>query len=172
VFSGEASDELFAGYDYLKDIGLSDLPAELIDIQGRLHNTAFQRVDRCSAGHGMLAYLPFADPDVVSYARKIPAQYLIKDGNSKWILRYALRGRLPDDVLWRDKSKFWQGSGINDLFARVADASITDRQYDQEKNLPNGSVLGSKEELMYYRIFRERFGEMTTLDWMGRTKGA
>jgi hypothetical protein len=26
--------------------------------------------------------------------------------------------------------------------------------------------------LMYYRIFKEHFGELAQLDWMGRTKGA
>ena len=25
---------------------------------------------------------------------------------------------------------------------------------------------------MYYRIFREHFGDLNNLDWMGRTKGA
>jgi asparagine synthase (glutamine-hydrolysing) len=33
-------------------------------------------------------------------------------------------------------------------------------------------VLNSKEEIMYYRIFREHFGNMEDLSWMGRTKGA
>jgi len=170
VFSGEASDELFAGYDYLKTTETSRLPDELLDIQARLHNTAFQRVDRCSAGHGLIAHLPFAIPEVVQYARRIPPDLLIKDGSSKWILRYALRGKLPDEVLWRDKSKFWQGSGINDLLARMANDSIADIQYEKEKSLPNGWILRSKEELMYYRAFKERFGELRDLNWMGRTK--
>jgi asparagine synthase (glutamine-hydrolysing) len=172
VFSGEAGDELFAGYDYLKTLETSDLPGELLDIQGRLHNTAFQRVDRSSSGHGIIANLPFADPEVVQYARTIPPELLIKDGISKWILRYALRGKLPDEVLWRGKFKFWEGSGVNDLLAQTADASITDTQYEKERTLPNGWTLHSKEELMYYRIFKERFGELKNLDWMGRTKGA
>jgi asparagine synthase (glutamine-hydrolysing) len=29
-----------------------------------------------------------------------------------------------------------------------------------------------KEELMCYRIFREHFGELDDLSWMGRTKSA
>jgi asparagine synthase (glutamine-hydrolysing) len=170
VFSGEAGDELFAGYDYLKKLELSSLPDELLDIQGRLHNTAFQRVDRCSAGHGLIVYLPFADPDIVKYARTIPPNLLIKDGISKWIVRYALRGKLPDEILWRGKFKFWEGSGVNDLFASIADKIIPDYEYEKEKTLPNNWKIRGKEELMYYRIFKERFGELASLDWMGRTK--
>lgn len=170
VLSGEAGDELFAGYDYLKTLELSELPNELLDIQGRLHNTAFQRVDRSSAGHGLIAHLPFADPDVVQYARRIPANLLIKDNIGKWIVRQALKGKLPDEVLWRGKAKFWQGSGINELFVGIADGLISDAQFGKEKTLPNGWILSSKEELMYYRVFKDHFGEIMTLDWMGISK--
>jgi hypothetical protein len=36
----------------------------------------------------------------------------------------------------------------------------------------NGWSLNTKEELLYYPIFREHFGELSDLAWMGRTKGA
>ncbi len=170
VLSGEAGDELFAGYDYLQGMELSGLPAELLDIQARLHNTAFQRVDRSSAGHGLIAHLPFADPEVVQYARRIPANLLIKDGLGKWIVRQALKGKLPDEVLWRGKAKFWQGSGINELFVGIAESQISDAEFEKEKALPNGWTISSKEELLYYREFKKRFGELMTLDWMGRSK--
>jgi asparagine synthase (glutamine-hydrolysing) len=57
VFSGEGGDELFAGYEYLKAMEPSLLRYELVDIIGRLHNTAFQRVDRCASAHGTVAHL-------------------------------------------------------------------------------------------------------------------
>jgi len=55
VFSGEGGDELFAGYDYLKNIPEENLQDELIDIIARLHNTALQRVDRSASAHGTVA---------------------------------------------------------------------------------------------------------------------
>jgi asparagine synthase (glutamine-hydrolysing) len=119
----------------------------------------------------------------------------------KWILRQALADVLPDEVLWRRKAKFWQGAGVGDLLARYAEENVTNMLWRRkpkfwqgagvgdllaryaeenvtnndfrcERSLPNGWSLDSKEELMYYRIFREHFGELNDLSWMGRTKGA
>ena len=68
TLSGEGGDELFAGYAYLKKLDPALLADELLDITARLHNTALQRVDRCSAAHGIVAHVPFLAPDVVEYA--------------------------------------------------------------------------------------------------------
>jgi asparagine synthase (glutamine-hydrolysing) len=54
------------------------------------------------------------------------------------------------------------------LLALSAEDQITDAEYHRERILPNGWTLQSKEALMYYRIFRERFGEIDDLSWMGR----
>lgn len=171
TFSGEGGDELFAGYAYLKDLDPALLADELLDITARLHNTALQRVDRCSAAHGIVAHVPFLAPDVVEYAFRIPVEFKLRDGVEKWILRQAAQDLLPPSVLNRTKSKFWEGAGVGDLLAAYADQQISDRDFENERVLVNGWRLRSKEELMYYRIFREHFGDLPNLDWMGRTKG-
>jgi len=169
VLSGEGGDELFAGYDYLKEIPVTDLRNELLRITAKLHNTALQRVDRCSSAHGTTAYVPFTDPRVVEFAFSIPSQYKIVNGVEKWILRKAMEGLLPDAVLWRPKAKFWDGSGVREKIAEIAEKNITDSDFRNERLLYNGWTLISKEELYYYRIFREHFGSNTDLSWMGRT---
>ncbi len=172
VFSGEGGDELFAGYEYLKKMDPSLLPSELIDITGRLHNTALQRVDRCASANQTVPYVCFLDPKVVEFAISIPVEYKIKDGVEKWILRQAVADLLPDPILNRPKAKFWEGSGIQNMLSLYVEDQITTKDFNQERKLPNGLQINTKEELYYYRIFKEHFGTVSNLNWMGRTKGA
>jgi asparagine synthase (glutamine-hydrolysing) len=175
VLSGEGGDELFAGYSYLKYLHPDDLPEELVDITKRLHNTALQRVDRCSAAHGLVARTGFLDRDVLDFAMRIPPGMKIRENGAsveKWILRVAMDGLLPEEILWRPKSKFWEGAGVGELLAAHADQAIPDTEFLRERRLPNGASLNTKEELFYFRIFREQFGDMFDVGLVGRTKGA
>lgn len=172
AFSGEGGDELFAGYDYLKALDKRSLADELVEITGRLHHTALQRVDRSAAAHGLVAHVPFIDPGVVDYALRIPMEFKIRCGVEKWILRRAVDGLLPPAALNRPKAKFWQGAGVGELLSNHAEECVSDETFRRERRLSNGWVLNSKEELVYYRLFKEAFGTVQDLSWMGRTKGA
>jgi asparagine synthase (glutamine-hydrolysing) len=47
--------------------------------------------------------MPFLDLDWVDFCFRLPAGYLIRNGWLKYPLRLALRGLLPDAVLWRKR---------------------------------------------------------------------
>lgn len=61
--------------------------------------------DKNSMAHGVEARLPFLDYRVVETALSLPGEYKIRDGWSKWILRKAMAGRMPDEIVWR-RNKF------------------------------------------------------------------
>lgn len=158
VLSGEGADELFSGYHYLKDIDSSDLYTELIQITGALHNTNLQRCDRMSMAHGLEARVPFLDVDVVRFAFSLPTELKLGPDNvEKWILRQAFADCLPKQIVLRRKSKFSEGCGSSKALAAVAEEDISDAAFDRHCQLPDGSILRNKEELMYYRIFKELF---------------
>jgi asparagine synthase (glutamine-hydrolysing) len=53
--------------------------------------------------HGVEGRLPFLDPKVWSLARAIPSSLKIRGRIEKWILKQALRGLVPDEILAREK---------------------------------------------------------------------
>ncbi len=174
-FSGEGADELFAGYRYLSGLADDELDEEMRALTTSLHNTALQRVDRSASAHGLVVHVPFLDPGVVTYAQAIPASLKLMRNPEvieKFILRKALEGILPDSVVWRKKTKFWQGTGLGETLAEHAEHAVTQSDFESERVLPNGWVLNTKEELYYYRIFKNHFDTLDKMDWMGRTKSA
>jgi asparagine synthase (glutamine-hydrolysing) len=62
--------------------------------------------DKLSMAHALEARVPFLDNEVVDYARRIPWQYKFQPGQSKRVLREAMKGLLPDPTLQRRKQGF------------------------------------------------------------------
>lgn len=65
-----------------------------------------ERKDRMSMAHGLEVRVPYCDHRLVQYVWNIPWEMKSWNGYSKGILRHALQGVLPDDVLFRSKSPY------------------------------------------------------------------
>ncbi|MDP4094873.1 MAG: asparagine synthase (glutamine-hydrolyzing) [Bacillota bacterium] len=69
-------------------------------------NTLLDRKDRMSMAHGLEVRVPYCDHRLVQYVWNIPWSLKMYNGREKGILRQALKGLLPDDVLERKKSPY------------------------------------------------------------------
>ncbi|MCF6136788.1 asparagine synthase (glutamine-hydrolyzing) [Pseudalkalibacillus berkeleyi] len=68
--------------------------------------TLLDRKDRMSMGASLEVRVPFADHRIVEYAWNIPWDMKMLEGREKGILRKALEGILPDEILYRKKSPY------------------------------------------------------------------
>jgi asparagine synthase (glutamine-hydrolysing) len=62
--------------------------------------------DRATMAHGVEARAPFLDPDFVALTCAMPSSLKLHGFTTKYILKRALRGRLPDAILSRRKQGF------------------------------------------------------------------
>ncbi len=157
VLTGEGADELFAGYEYLR--GFTDpgrLHLELVRTIEGLHNLNLQRCDRVTMAHGLEARVPFLDREVIQWALRLPPGFKLASPGQpeKRLLREAFAGWLPDELLWRDKAEFGDGSGAADVLTAAIASGISEDDFERERWQVQ-PALRTREELAYYRIFRE-----------------
>ena len=72
----------------------------------RFMPTLLDRKDRMTMAAGLEVRVPYCDHRLVEYAWNIPWEMKYANGREKWLLRSALTGILPDDVLWRKKNPY------------------------------------------------------------------
>ncbi|MFB9327285.1 asparagine synthase (glutamine-hydrolyzing) [Paenibacillus aurantiacus] len=72
----------------------------------RFMPTLLDRKDRMSMGAGLEVRVPFCDHRLVDYVFNIPWEIKTAGDREKGILRMAMEGVLPDDVLYRKKSPY------------------------------------------------------------------
>lgn len=64
------------------------------------------KVDRASMLCSLEARSPFLDIEFVDLARRIPWQFKLHNGQTKWILKKALEPLLPREIIYRKKKGF------------------------------------------------------------------
>jgi asparagine synthase (glutamine-hydrolysing) len=77
-----------------------------VDVSTYLVDDLIAKIDIATMAHALEARSPFLDHELMQLAASIPAGMKVRGGQKKWILREALRGWLPDDILDRPKQGF------------------------------------------------------------------
>jgi len=63
--------------------------------------------DRNSMAHGREVRLPFLGHELVEFIFSLPANFKIRSGWTKWLLRETMKEKLPNEIVWRkDKTGF------------------------------------------------------------------
>jgi asparagine synthase (glutamine-hydrolysing) len=85
-----------------------DLLGRSIEFYGRfyLQDGVLTKVDRASMMVGLEVRAPFLDNEVVEFALRLPSNLKYHNGTSKYLLKKAMKGSLPDDLLYRPKKGF------------------------------------------------------------------
>lgn len=80
---------------------------EMVNLNHRwFMQTLLDRKDRMSMYHGLEVRVPFCDYRIAEYLYGVPWEYKDYQGKEKGLLRHAMEGVLPHEVLWRKKSPY------------------------------------------------------------------
>ena len=156
VMTGDGSDEIFAGYDFM--LTMEDLDQYM----ALMHSTMNFSSNTMGEVFGIDIRQPFLDDEFVSFSKEIPLNLKIRKENGqiwgKWILRKTFSGILPHEILWQKKRPLEYGSGMTEL-RRIITSRISDKEFQEGKeSFP--IRFWNKEHFYYYRIYRQVVGEI------------
>jgi asparagine synthase (glutamine-hydrolysing) len=161
VMTGDAGDELFAGYPWLFNLEKKKLDSELKKMWDVM---TFSSVPIGEAV-GVKVKTPFLDSEFKSFAMNLDSQFKIRTDRrqkwGKWIIRKAFEDALPKEIAWRDKVFGATGMGLWEALPKVLNSKIPDKEFEQKRTeyLETDRVsIKDKQSLFYYEIYRSKIG--------------
>ena len=95
-----------------------------------LQDDILVKVDRASMAHSLEVRVPYLDPAVVEYAAGLPSEYKLRGFTTKYVLKRAARGLVPERIIRRRKAGFMMPVAAwlqRDLRPRVEELCAPDR---------------------------------------------
>jgi asparagine synthase (glutamine-hydrolysing) len=80
--------------------------AQYADMKLWLPGDILTKVDRTSMAVSLEAREPLLDYRLIEFAATLPDAMRVRGGQGKWLMKRAMRGTLPDDILYRPKMGF------------------------------------------------------------------
>ncbi|MDR3593056.1 MAG: asparagine synthase (glutamine-hydrolyzing) [Negativicutes bacterium] len=125
--------------------------------------TLLDRKDRMSMAFGLELRVPYCDHRLVEYVWNVPWEMKNYQNREKGLLRHALQGMLPDDVLWRRKSPYPKTHNPSFLAAVQKDflAILDDRESPLLPLIDSGNL----------RAFASSEAVRSPFPWFGQLMG-
>ncbi|WP_283842000.1 asparagine synthase (glutamine-hydrolyzing) [Bradyrhizobium japonicum] len=96
------------------------------ELRLRLPELLLMRVDKIGMSESLEARVPFLDHKLVEFSMDIPEEWKTKGGEPKYLLKKAVEGLIPDNIIYRKKMGF--GAPMSDWmrsdFGRAVRASV------------------------------------------------
>ena len=160
IITGDGADELFAGYSFLINKNEEELEQELKRVFSVMHFPT----QKIGESLGVKVESPFLNKEMIDLALQIPPTLKVKEHlgkkYGKWILRKTFEQKIPNKVVWRQKSPMQDGSGTCHL-TKLFDNMITDADFVQKKEKikdESDIKIRTKESMHYFEIFKNHFG--------------
>ncbi|MGB7342169.1 MAG: asparagine synthase C-terminal domain-containing protein, partial [Phototrophicaceae bacterium] len=106
-----------------------------LDLNFRLPELLLMRVDKMSMGVSLEARVPFLDHEFVELALSIPEAMKTKNGTLKYMLKKAVRGVIPDELIDRPKQGFgvpiheWLSQRLGDVIKDELESFCKETDY-------------------------------------------
>lgn len=166
ILCGEGPDEVFAGYPEFETLDNSkEISKKILDFVKDLPRTQFQMVDRVCMNFTLEVRVPFFDTEFVDYSLRIPSELKVKNAKGKkvvkWILREAMKDRLPEYIFNRPKVVLHEGAGYGGnkptggMFYDAVAKLVTDKKFSEIKRKYGDWGIKNKEEAYYFKLFKK-----------------
>jgi asparagine synthase (glutamine-hydrolysing) len=103
--SSDALETIVAPWQAASGLDVRDIMLE-VDSATYLPGDLIAKIDSATMAHALEARSPLLDHEVLELAAALPAELKIRGREKKWILRRAMRGWIPDEILDRPKQGF------------------------------------------------------------------
>ena len=156
IMTGDGSDELFAGYDYMQNM------YQLNKYIRRMARSMYFNSNEIGKYLGIEIKQPYLDKEFRGFSLEIPINLKIRKEKNKifgkWILRKAFEDDLPAGIIWQNKRPLEYGSGMTKL-REIISEKISDREFEAKKKQYKIKFI-NKEHSYYYEIYRKVVGEI------------